>query len=654
MLRLRSLGLVVGLSGCAAVAAEVGTVAFGQALSNATKVVQRTLAATPKAASTNHPIPMPAIPKPLAAEPAPMPIPVRPTPTAAPYAEPASAGSFVDMEIDPRYTIRRDFGNGVGYQSGFTYFEAFLPVWQTPGESIAFLNARVINFDDTSYWETQIGGGARCIVDGSVLGINGFYDGRNTNVSYYHQLGFGLELLREKWEFRSNFYFPIGNTRNVAADTGFINPRFLGTNIALDRQIAYETAMQGLNVEAGRQLPNCCHCDSLRTYAYLGYYHYQASGVPSIDGFRARIESWYDENVSMNLAIQNDRVFDTTITGGLSLHFGGVPRGARKVDPLAAKLGSRVVRDPNIVLQSSKESKTELATDPTTGKPIEVRHVNSTVPAGGNGSYENPYRTLSTLQTNSAVNQILFAHAGSTFNNQTITLKNGQRFLGEGIDHSFTATQGTFLLPRATPNTLAPRFTGTGLNTIRVANNTEVSGMNITRTGNAITGTNVTNVLIDRNRIVSPTLFLGNGLSPITLTSTGGTRNWTIEGNTLNSGVILNGANSNLIVAVRNNTFQTGGNLRINQALGTSRFQVANNTFAGGIIPFNYILAGGTSTMQFANNTRAGGGIFAISPTLSTLNLENTLPSNTPAPTITNIGSTVNTVPVGTAGFGNP
>jgi len=582
-----------------------------------------------------------------------MPVPVPPasSPSPAPaVAVPATELSFVDMEIDPRYTIRRDFGNGIGYTPGYTYFEAFVPVWQTPGESLSFLNARIVNYDDTSFWETQIGGGYRYLLDGSVLGINGFYDGRNTNNNYYHQLGFGLELLREKWEFRSNFYFPIGNTRNVVGDSGFTNPRFVGTNIALDRQLSYQTAMQGFDIEGGRELPSCI--ESLRTYAYLGYYHYDATGVSTIDGFRARLESWYDENVSMNLAIQNDRVNSTTITGGLSLHFGGVPKGARKADPLAAKLGNRVVRDPNIVLQGSTEKSTELATDPTTGKPIEVRHVNSTVPAGGNGSYENPYRTLATLQSGSAVNQILFAHAGSTFTNQTITLKNGQRFLGEGTDHTFTATQGTFLLPRATANTASPLFIRTnGLtNTVVLAQNNEVSGLRYQRTGGLggfIGGTgNIAAFNINRNTTTGGVSAVSLGGLISNVSGNGTITNNTFGAHTLNAiGVIPNGGALRLLI--EGNQFNGGTNgVGYTQTGGTNFVAIRNNRFTSAVSVVDTLVIG-TQTLQLRNNTGTGG--YVLTRGLGTFNVENSLGTNTPTPTT--IG-TITPVAPGTAGFG--
>jgi hypothetical protein len=661
MFRLRSLGLAVGLSGCAAVAAEVGTGAVGSAISSATRMAERTLAADAKP-NDAHPIALPELPKApapaaaksaQAADPAPMPIPVRPAPapvSANPpvaAAAPAPAAQFYDAEIDPRYSLRRDFGNGVGYQSGFTYLEAFVPVWQTPGESLTFLNARIVNFDDDSFWETQVGGGARWLVDGSVLGVNGFWDGRNDTLGFYNQLGFGFELLREKWEFRSNFYFPIGTTRNVAGTT-FANPRFTGTNIAVDRQIATVNAMQGWDIEAGRQVPSC-H-ESLRTYAYLGYYHYQAANVPSVDGFRARLESWYDETVSTNLAIQRDDVFGTTVTGGLSLHFGGVPKGSRSANPLAAKLGNRVVRDPNIVLQASTQTRTELATD-AAGAPIEVRHVSSNALPGGNGSVENPYRTLTALQGGSSANQILFAHGGSLFTNQIITLKNGQRFLGEGGNQTFTASQGTFLLPRATANAAAPRLVRTGgaTNTVTLARDNEVSGFNYARTGGTggfIAGTgNVGTFNIHSNTTAG-------GASAVNLGGLFGTAtgNGTIANNAFGAHVaavnVLGGGALRLLV--EGNRFN-GGALGVNvgQTGGNHVFAIRNNAF-GSLASVTDLVTGGTQTLQLRNNT--GTGAYLLTRTGGTFRVETSLPTNTPTPTVL---GTITPVPPGTAGFGN-
>ena len=370
----------------------------------------------------------------------------------APVSVDASLGAPIPIEtqpdpetITPRYTLRREFGDGVGYDGGYTYFETFLPVWQNPGQSILFGNVRVVNYDDERYWETQLGGGARARLCETIVGVNAFYDGRNTDVRYYNQAGFGVELLRRNWELRSNVYLPVGQRRTQVGDTGFYNPQFVNTNISLDRTFTNESSMGGFDVEVGRQLPSWF--EAVRTSAYAGFYHYDAPGMQSANGVRGRLESWIGENVSLNLQIENDAVTNTTVSGGISFHWGGVSRAARQADPLSAKLGDRVVRAPDIITQQKSDTTRELAIDPVTGLPTEVRHLDSNAAPGGDGSVLHPFQTLAQLQAGSGPNQILFAHADSVFIDQNIHLQPNQRLLGEGIDHYFTAVQGTFLLP---------------------------------------------------------------------------------------------------------------------------------------------------------------------------------------------------------------
>ena len=157
-----------------------------------------------------------------------------------------------------------------------------------------------------------------------------------------------------------------------------------------------------------------------------------------------------------NLAVENDAVTNTTVTGGISFHWGGVSRAARQADPLAAKLGDRVVRDPAIIMRQKSDTTREFAIDPVTGLPIEVRHVDSNAAPGGDGSVLHPYQTLAQLQAGSSSEPDPVRPADSVFIDQKIKLQPNQALLGEGIDHYFAAVQGTFLLPRATTGTNLP------------------------------------------------------------------------------------------------------------------------------------------------------------------------------------------------------
>ena len=405
--------------------------------------------------------------------------------------------------VAPRYTVRHDFGDGVGYQNGFTYLEGFIPVLQRNWNTLWYGDLRVVNFDDINLWEFNAGGGYRFYHADTnrIYGVNMFYDGRNTDSLFYHQIGAGFETLGECVDFRINGYFPLGDRETTL---GFSNFRFQNFNIAMDRNV--DVALGGFDMEVGTPIPLIERFD---TRAFVGYYFY-TGGEKDAHGISGRLESKLSEAATLHFAVHHDQVFDTTVTGGLAFHFGG-GRLARALQPFGrrpvpSRLDDRVVRDPNIVI--SREARQELAIDPKTNQPIIVRHVNSNVAPGGDGSFENPYNHLLDLQNGSNPNEILFAHANSVFPGQKIYLQNHQRFLGEGIDHLFTSTQGTFLLPRATNGTLLPAIFHSPGNSITLANNTEVSGFQIVspigKDANGIFGENVSYVNINRNFFTIP------------------------------------------------------------------------------------------------------------------------------------------------------
>jgi hypothetical protein len=252
--------------------------------------------------------------------------------------------------VKARFSVRHDFGSGVGYTHGYTYVEGFVPLYQpTPG-SLVFGDVRAVNFDDARRWEFNAGAGYRTHVEGpdAVLGVNGFYDGRRTDSQFFHQIGVGGEALFGRWELRGNGYFIVGNDRQMTLDTGPLAVGVAANQLIVQRLQIYDVAMGGLDLEGGVLLPVL---PKLAPRLFLGYYHYSAEQMQSINGIRARMEAWLGEICSLHLAVQNDAVFDTTVTGGLALHFGGTRQrrdgGPRSVEE---RLGQRVVRDVNIVI----------------------------------------------------------------------------------------------------------------------------------------------------------------------------------------------------------------------------------------------------------------------------------------------------------------
>lgn len=260
--------------------------------------------------------------------------------------------------VPARLSLRHDFGDGVGYERGFSTIEGFVPVWQSGADALVFADLRAVNFDDAERWEINAGGGVRtfsCLLD-RVLGFNAFYDGRKTNANYFNQAGIGFEALGKILEVRVNGYFIFDGERKLASDTGVVNLGTVGGNTVFGRTQIFEVARSGVEAEVGAPVP---FLERIYTRAYVGFYSYGAHGVETANGVRGRIEAQLTRRVSLHFSVQNDQVFDTTVTGGLSISFGAPAFRAGSGEPTWIDiLGQRVNRDVNIVISEDTATAT--------------------------------------------------------------------------------------------------------------------------------------------------------------------------------------------------------------------------------------------------------------------------------------------------------
>lgn len=295
-------------------------------------------------------------------------------------------------ELPARWTVRHDIGDGVGYTRGFTFLEGFVPLYQPGEHAVLFGNGRVVNFDDLDRWEFNAGAGYRAKPEAldAVLGVNVFYDGRHADSHFFHQIGVGGEALFPWWEMRCNGYIVVGDHQKLAAES-FANG-IVGNQLFFQRAQVFDVAMGGLDVEVGALLPVL---PQVSPRAFIGYYHYSAEGMQSANGVRGRFEAWLCDNCSLHFAIQNDAVFDTTVSGGVALHFGGSPV-RREAGPrsLEERLGQRVVRDVDIVIAQKVDVQRlqfkitdDLPPFPVSGG---INSEKTTPPAGGSGSGPPP------------------------------------------------------------------------------------------------------------------------------------------------------------------------------------------------------------------------------------------------------------------------
>ena len=267
---------------------------------------------------------------------------------------------------------------------------------------------------------------------GSLLGLGVFWDYDGDQNQYqdqiigdvdamtfaggysYNQVGISGELLTDWGNIRSNGYIPVGNT---GESTG----HFVSRNILCMQGI--NAALGGADFELGAYLPGLSDWAGVINvggYAY-GNTRYQldtgANLVPWFGGVYTRLDMTFADNWDFSLQYNNDSYFDSTGFARLTYRLGGSRR--RNVPD---QMEQPMMRNEHIV---RGRQNAVIATNPITGQPWRVIHVDNTTtsPAAGNGSITNPVAALGgtppgTIPTAETIAtgqyDIIFVHSSST------------------------------------------------------------------------------------------------------------------------------------------------------------------------------------------------------------------------------------------------
>ena len=108
----------------------------------------------------------------------------------------AAEETCADGKQHYRTTIRHIESGGIGYEDGYTTFEAFLASDPSQWKVTPFLDARGHVFNNGK-WAANAGVGLRALWRNRAYGINTYYDYRNTGRFHSNQIGVGLETLGE-------------------------------------------------------------------------------------------------------------------------------------------------------------------------------------------------------------------------------------------------------------------------------------------------------------------------------------------------------------------------------------------------------------------------------------------------------------------------
>jgi len=452
----------------------------------------------------------------------------------------------------PHFGYRYEAGDTIGRIGGLSSFDGFLPLLEGYDSNwLLFLDARLLIDSDNSNLGSNVGVGARQYIPEweHTLGAYLYYDTRDAGYANFSQVSGGAELIGDFWEGRLNWYVPTGTRRKQwgTGVSGTGNYYFSGHYLyggTLTRY--YQAAMTGVDMEAGRKIFTGFNTD---VRAFAGWYHFQAQGSQQAWGWKSRVESRISDKVALNLSVQNDRVFNTTVNFSVSFQWPsitGLKNGPRMGLNARDRLGESPERLRAIVVdnQALNSPSNTLIRNPATGNPYYFMHVAS----GGNsdGSYEDPYETLTKAFNDTrtqAGDVIVFDHRG-TSETGDFTLAPDTQVVSSGPAQYLNTQFGQQMLPGSNTG-LLPQIYGS----FTMNDRTLLSGFRINTT--------------DEDLSVS-----ADGASQVTIMNN-------IITNDGNSGIFLNNSQE---ISIRNNTLQNVFDDAIVVANGSGEIAITDNT----------------------------------------------------------------------------
>jgi hypothetical protein len=424
---------------------------------------------------------------------------------------------------------------GYGYDSGYTSFDTFVPLYQ---EDFTWLTAFQGNFLIDNYGDIGFNAG---VVQRKyfsewdrILGVNMFYSHREQGGNDFHQVGFGVETLGNRIDWRLNGYVPLGDDFEIPNSGGGVTDAVFSGRSILVNFIA-DKPLTGFDTEIGGVLPSTL--DIFR--AYMGFYNFDGDYSRHVFGVQGRLEARLQDYGVLMLAVTNDAVFDTNVVVGAGFYLPGTRPRSTPISRASGRMAESVVRNDNIVIDRSATTEPVRARW-TDGTLIDVVHVDSNATLPGTGAFGAPLQTLTQAQAAGRQGSIIYAYANGQFTGEGITLQQQQALLGEGIDHQINSLYGGFLLPTVTPPediTGVPQIVNAPGNAVTMADNTRVSGFRIVNPGGSgVIGDGLTNVVADRLNISSA------GADSIRLTNVDGEV-------TVTENFITNGAGAGIVVS---------------------------------------------------------------------------------------------------------
>ncbi len=382
----------------------------------------------------------------------------------------AAAALFASEPTATRGLLKHREHNGIGYDTGYTTAELFLcPAWKN--NFMPFLDMRGHVFDSNDF-ASNIGIGLRYNWSHWTVGGNFYYDFREAQNINPHQLGGGLEFLSRYFDIRANGYAPIASTK---AELNPTFKKFQGNSAIFARHL--RAALPAVDAEIG--VPLGSRCEIVNWYAALGPYYLFEKNVNGYNlggavGGKGRIVLDLISRFNLGFDTTYDKIFKWTFQGTAGI---SMPLGLRK----------KVLRSKSFLCEARNQLpyRSEIIPVEKKNKRTAIDNiifVNNT--SSSNGTFESPFPTTAQAMAASKPGDTIYIFPGdgtTTGYDTSLTLLPNQTLQGSAANLDLG---GGFIVPSQTPGSY-PMLTSAS-NTITVAANATISGLDITAATNGV------------------------------------------------------------------------------------------------------------------------------------------------------------------------
>ncbi|MEO0867378.1 MAG: right-handed parallel beta-helix repeat-containing protein, partial [Cyanobacteria bacterium J06642_11] len=382
--------------------------------------------------------------------------------------------------ISPRVGVDFNTPRSGDDERSYGRVTGFLPLWQTPGNGLTFLDT-AIRLNSTGDLGGTVTLGHRFLKNNMVLGGHLSYDVRDTGNNTFNQLGFGLEAFGDKWDVHLNGYLPVGDTQQSAGSIGTSSgasttsvsgAQFQGNQLVFATTTTgggssselIESAWGGVDLDAGMQLADWDDWGQLWGYGGV-YYHGDAIGG------RLRVDHRVEDRLRLGLGIQSDDNFGTRGFFSIGFSWGGGSSDRSGDDALWARAAENVTRNSAIVVKESEivtatggttETTTTVAVNPATGQAYSFQHVTpDSTSTAGDGTAENPAANVNLVNAQSG--DIIYVREGDSRTNPlaAFTVPAGVTAISDANVFTVATQNGDVTLPGSGTGVL-PLVNGTG------------------------------------------------------------------------------------------------------------------------------------------------------------------------------------------------